>query len=270
MCRLDTNIGSKKQVAHAPEGDVLMPYAAPEVYQASSRVHKKQIFMVNINKGLRPEFAPGTPKCYIESARKCMDSDPQKRPAEDVNRKFEEWNRIMESLDNENEIKKQFLDADKMAKVFEAIKNEIGKGGFATVYQATWAWSEDWQHYPVALKIFLIASFQKSENILQDNLYSAYIADLGLSDTKGDEITTGKRAFDGELFGEESQAKFAMKVTTKGKRPEIAPGTPYCYIKLAEHCTDADPRRNDLLQNLLLHNLPFGLKNLSIQMIIIK
>ncbi|RIB09569.1 hypothetical protein C2G38_2108295, partial [Gigaspora rosea] len=34
-------------------------------------------------RGLRPEFASGTPKCYIELAEKCMDSDPQKRPSAD-------------------------------------------------------------------------------------------------------------------------------------------------------------------------------------------
>ncbi|RIB10891.1 kinase-like domain-containing protein [Gigaspora rosea] len=35
---------------------------------------------IKIWKGLRPEFAPGTPDCYIEFAKQCMDSDPGKRP----------------------------------------------------------------------------------------------------------------------------------------------------------------------------------------------
>ncbi|CAG8816210.1 13463_t:CDS:1, partial [Cetraspora pellucida] len=35
---------------------------------------------MKIGFGLRPEFAPGTPECYVELAKKCMDSDPKKRP----------------------------------------------------------------------------------------------------------------------------------------------------------------------------------------------
>jgi hypothetical protein len=35
---------------------------------------------VEIIKGLRLEFAPETPKCYIELAEKCMNSDSQERP----------------------------------------------------------------------------------------------------------------------------------------------------------------------------------------------
>ena len=32
---------------------------------------------VKICKGLQPEFASRTPKCYIKLAEKCMNSDPQ-------------------------------------------------------------------------------------------------------------------------------------------------------------------------------------------------
>ena len=47
---------------------------------------------VKICKGLRPEFAPGTPKCYIELAEKCMNSNPQERPdAWDVHKTIDNW-----------------------------------------------------------------------------------------------------------------------------------------------------------------------------------
>ncbi|RIB13924.1 kinase-like domain-containing protein [Gigaspora rosea] len=71
---------------------------------------------VEICRGLRPKFAPETPKCYIELAEKCMNSDPQKRPsAQNVRDTIEDWLDKIASLDD-NEIKKQFLDADKVIK----------------------------------------------------------------------------------------------------------------------------------------------------------
>ncbi|RIB22592.1 kinase-like domain-containing protein [Gigaspora rosea] len=73
-------------------------------------------FAIKICNGLRPEFASGTPSCYIELAKQCMDSDPQKRPtAFDLYSMLNEWKKCMEDSDNtvENKIKKQFLDADK-------------------------------------------------------------------------------------------------------------------------------------------------------------
>ncbi|RIB05742.1 kinase-like domain-containing protein, partial [Gigaspora rosea] len=35
---------------------------------------------IKICNGFRPEFAPGTPDCYIKLAKQCMNSDPQNRP----------------------------------------------------------------------------------------------------------------------------------------------------------------------------------------------
>ena len=71
---------------------------------------------VEICRGLGPEFAPGTPKCYIELAELCMNSDPQKwLNAIAVRINVNNWlNKIASSDDNE--IKKQFLDADKVIK----------------------------------------------------------------------------------------------------------------------------------------------------------
>ncbi|RIB09573.1 kinase-like domain-containing protein [Gigaspora rosea] len=56
-------------------------------------------------RGLRPEFASGTPKCYIELAKKCMDSDPQKRPsALDVYKTIRGWHDKI-AISNVNKIK---------------------------------------------------------------------------------------------------------------------------------------------------------------------
>ncbi|KAF0485174.1 Rho family GTPase Rho1 [Gigaspora margarita] len=46
-----------------------------------------------------------------------MNSDPENRPtAVDVLRKFEDWNKCIEGSDDANGIKKEFLEADKIAK----------------------------------------------------------------------------------------------------------------------------------------------------------
>ncbi|RIB02263.1 kinase-like domain-containing protein [Gigaspora rosea] len=76
---------------------------------------------VKICKGLRPEFAPGTPDCYIKWAHKCMDKDPQKRPsAWEIHREISYWLEML-SLDDENEIKKQFIIADETVKSLSII-----------------------------------------------------------------------------------------------------------------------------------------------------
>ncbi|RIB24790.1 kinase-like domain-containing protein [Gigaspora rosea] len=80
------------------------------------------ILLLDIFRGLRPGFAPGTPDCYIELAKQCLSSDPQKRPkALDINEKLYEWNKIMNNSDNANDIKKQFLYADKIIKTLPII-----------------------------------------------------------------------------------------------------------------------------------------------------
>ncbi|CAG8797493.1 2110_t:CDS:1, partial [Cetraspora pellucida] len=70
--------------------------------------------------GLRPEFAAGTPDCYIQLANQCMDKDPLKRPtAKEVYKKFQEWkiilNKSIEELDqNQTKIQNKFLNADEI------------------------------------------------------------------------------------------------------------------------------------------------------------
>ncbi|CAG8494761.1 388_t:CDS:1, partial [Cetraspora pellucida] len=67
--------------------------------------------------GLRPEFAPGTPECYVELAKQCMDSDPKKRPtATYINALITTWIDELAHESNERIIKLQFLEADKMDK----------------------------------------------------------------------------------------------------------------------------------------------------------
>ncbi|RIB10239.1 kinase-like domain-containing protein [Gigaspora rosea] len=52
------------------------------------------------------------------------------------------------------------------------------------------------------------------------------------------EMSTGQRPFDGYQFDDE----LAVKICT-GLRPGFAPGTPDCYIKLANQCMDSDPQK---------------------------
>ncbi|RIB24355.1 kinase-like domain-containing protein, partial [Gigaspora rosea] len=114
----------------------VMPYVAPEVllggkFTQAADIYSFGVIMaemstgkrpfdeqefgaklaVRICKGERPEFAPGTPEFYVELAKKCMDSDPQKRPsAWDVYYKISVW------FEDKNKIRGQFLDADKVIK----------------------------------------------------------------------------------------------------------------------------------------------------------
>ncbi|RIB03658.1 kinase-like domain-containing protein [Gigaspora rosea] len=70
--------------------------------------------------GLRPEFTIGTPECYIELAKQCMDSDPQKRPtAKFIHSKIVQWKIIMESenlTNKELDLKNKFINADEINK----------------------------------------------------------------------------------------------------------------------------------------------------------
>ncbi|RIB18023.1 kinase-like domain-containing protein [Gigaspora rosea] len=101
---------SRKTNKKVLKGDIygVMPYVAPEVLLGKQQFTKaadiygfgviiskmttrqrpfdghefdhKLVFKI-CKRGLRLEFVFGTPKCYIELAKKCMNSDPQKRPS---------------------------------------------------------------------------------------------------------------------------------------------------------------------------------------------
>jgi len=116
-----------------------------------------------------------------------------------------------------------------------------------------------------------------SGNILQDNLYSAYIADLGLSisanialkkeESRGaygilpyiaPEVLCGNpyivksdiysfgiimwEIFSGKAipFNQESRTQFQIQVCS-GSRPPIMEGTPQCYVDLMKRCWEENP-----------------------------
>ncbi|RIB24351.1 kinase-like domain-containing protein [Gigaspora rosea] len=128
----------------------VMPYIAPEVLRGGKFTKAADIYSfgvimsemstgqrpfdgyefgtelsVKICNGLRPEFVNGTPDCYIELANQCLNSDPEKRPnAQEVYNKLSTWNNIMKCSDNVNEIKKQFLSADKFIEKLPIIERK--------------------------------------------------------------------------------------------------------------------------------------------------
>ncbi|RIB01955.1 kinase-like domain-containing protein [Gigaspora rosea] len=154
---------------------------------------------------------------------------------------------------------------------------EIGKGGFGSVYKTTWL--DGIRKVEKINDGYIHADFH-SGNILQDQHISStlqsYIADLGLfrkaneNDTEGkiygvmpyvapevllgqkftkaadiygfgvimSEMSTGQRPFDGQEFDH----VLAIKICN-GIRPEFAPGTPDCYIELGNQCMDLDPQK---------------------------
>lgn len=76
---------------------------------------------------MQSEFAPGTPKCYIEFANQCMDLDPQLRPnAKVICLKLNKWSNILKNSFN-NSIRKEFLIADKMPKKLEINTQRISE-----------------------------------------------------------------------------------------------------------------------------------------------
>ncbi|RIB26908.1 kinase-like domain-containing protein [Gigaspora rosea] len=142
---------SRKTDEKVLEGDIcgVMPYVAPEVlsgeqqFTQAADIYGFGVIMtemtsgqkpfdghefdtklaVKICKGSRPEFASGTPKCYIELAERCMNSDPKERPsAYDIHDKIDDWLDKIASP-NDNEIKKQFLEANKIIKTLPISKH---------------------------------------------------------------------------------------------------------------------------------------------------
>ncbi|RIB20986.1 kinase-like domain-containing protein, partial [Gigaspora rosea] len=130
-----------------------VPYVAPEIllgqeYTQEADIYGLGVIMAEIStgkfpfygyefgvklatkicKGLRPDFANGTPDCYVELAKKCMDPNPQDRPsAKDITSKIKQWKKIIESENltdkEELDIKKKFIDADNEIK--EMILKEL-------------------------------------------------------------------------------------------------------------------------------------------------
>ncbi|RIB24476.1 kinase-like domain-containing protein [Gigaspora rosea] len=144
---------SKKTDENSSDGIYgVIPYVAPEVllgekFTPAADVYGFGIIMTEMStgqrpfdgyefdtkltnricKGLRPEFAIRTPSCYVELARRCMNSDPKSRPtANEVYMKLYKWNKFMKVSDDADvdKIKKQFLDADKIVKTLPIISRK--------------------------------------------------------------------------------------------------------------------------------------------------
>ncbi|CAG8773513.1 19646_t:CDS:1, partial [Cetraspora pellucida] len=104
----------------------ILPYLAPEVlrekqFSRASDIYALGVIMTEIANGKRskckPEFDFVIPDCYVKLAERCIDSDLKKRPTvKEIWKKVDEWNELMKSSDDENEVKKQFLEADKIIK----------------------------------------------------------------------------------------------------------------------------------------------------------
>ncbi|KAF0396111.1 kinase-like domain-containing protein [Gigaspora margarita] len=70
------------------------------------------------------EFDPGTPDCYVRLAKRCLDTNPKKRPtAKSVNFQVGFWSEEILSSDDDNEIKRQFLEIDNTLQVIDTIEN---------------------------------------------------------------------------------------------------------------------------------------------------
>ncbi|RIB26519.1 hypothetical protein C2G38_2064658, partial [Gigaspora rosea] len=62
------------------------------------KVEYDGILAIEICNGLRPEFAKGTPDCYIQLANKCMDANPSNRPnASDIHENLLKWYEIVDN-----------------------------------------------------------------------------------------------------------------------------------------------------------------------------
>ncbi|RIB07329.1 kinase-like domain-containing protein [Gigaspora rosea] len=130
----------------------VLPYVAPEVlvgkkYTRAADIYGLGIMMaemssgqrpfdghefntslaVKIIRGLRPDFAHGTPTCYIRLAKKYIDQDPQKRPtANEISSKlyhlwcFLHYTNKFDKLG----IKEKFLSADKFIEKLPIIERK--------------------------------------------------------------------------------------------------------------------------------------------------
>ncbi|RIB21136.1 kinase-like domain-containing protein [Gigaspora rosea] len=139
--------------------------------------HDKELRLKIIN-GLRPKFSPETPDCYIQLSTRCMDADPTKRPtADEIYKDIDTWwsnfdnepivaalgplvterardrmlpldimpllnkmNFLINKKGPNREIN-YFIKKSQLQWIpFDELKiiGEIGKGGFGTVYSATY------------------------------------------------------------------------------------------------------------------------------------
>ncbi|RIB02875.1 hypothetical protein C2G38_2226618 [Gigaspora rosea] len=109
-------------------------HSAPEVlmnykkFTPAADIFSLGVIMTEISTGKQAfeglGFVPGTPDCYIRLVKRCMDSNPNKRPtAKYVNFQVGLWNEEMLSSDDNNETKRQFLEIENTLLVIDINKN---------------------------------------------------------------------------------------------------------------------------------------------------
>ncbi|CAG8607337.1 23867_t:CDS:1 [Cetraspora pellucida] len=87
------------------------------MFTPAADVYSLGVIMTEISTGKqafeRLEFVPGTPDCYVKLAKRCLDPNPKNRAtAKSVNFQVGLWIEEMSSLNEENEIKRLFLESD--------------------------------------------------------------------------------------------------------------------------------------------------------------
>ncbi|RIB13981.1 kinase-like domain-containing protein [Gigaspora rosea] len=120
----------------------VLPYVAPEVlnkqpYTSEADVYSFGIIMAEMSigksphydveydeilaiqiciNGLRPEFAEGTPECYIKLANQCMDADPSNRPsASYIYSELSKWYKIVDCSAANDDIELAILKTFRLA-----------------------------------------------------------------------------------------------------------------------------------------------------------
>ncbi|CAG8711803.1 24763_t:CDS:1 [Cetraspora pellucida] len=98
------------------------------MFTPAADVYSLGVIMREISTGKQAfeglEFIPGTPNCYVKLAKRCMDSNPKKRPtAKSINYQVGFWIEEILSSDEDNEIKKQFLESGNTLQVINTNKN---------------------------------------------------------------------------------------------------------------------------------------------------
>jgi serine/threonine protein kinase len=138
----DLGLSRKKDDSDLDDGIYgVLPYVAPEVlnkhpYTTAADIYSFGIIMtemstgrpphfdieydetlaIKICNGLRPEFARGTPECYVQLANKCMDANPSDRPTtSDIRNELSKWYKILDNSSARNKDELVILNAFRSA-----------------------------------------------------------------------------------------------------------------------------------------------------------
>ncbi|RIB04032.1 hypothetical protein C2G38_2048774 [Gigaspora rosea] len=122
-------------------------------------VEYNEILAFKICNGLRPEFAKGTPECYIQLANKCMDANPSNRPsASDIHENLLEWYEIVDNnfAEDKNElaILKAFKSADEILPTLSTELPNYSKDKLTSSRKCDFSISDD--YYNDVLCVYLM------------------------------------------------------------------------------------------------------------------